>query len=604
MKNIKSLPVILLGFLALPSMIASYATDAVSPSYILKVDTLQQAGDSISLQTVTSAVSDSATVAVPDSAAVAVSDSTSVAVSDSASVAVSDSVAIAVSDTLSQPKPRVFKIRKLSDTDKALLTAHYKEMIAEDITPEAYRKAYTPWRSVFCSSDDRTLDLYIDGVGILMGNISLDTLERRGENMHIYTNELMELYDLAVENIDSLNAQIDFTKTKDSLSVAKLRAQQVTYYRRCFEYDSILNSSHHNKDFSDENLKYWEDVLFKDSIQITKLYPWYRGIIMSDETDIKMEHLGFFAKLLHFKIGDDVHIGKGYAKKQFEEDRKIIEDKIEAMIAAQPDKTEQAKIEGQSRGLEITLNQAAGQFVDVSNFAALEAHFRERLDREGPAVWEDILASNLSRADSSSLYLEALRNKYETDPSYEIAINIAQRSTRVKRYSDAITYYQRAIAYPEFYEMTEYQQARIYVFISSAYQQTGGSTAQRYPYLKDAIEVCPEYPEPYFQIAYMIMNVNLRSAHPLIRRFRYCVAYDQLAIVLQKVEMLEANPESEVKTTLNVAEIRKAMASCKSNFPTKDDLFMQGPAIGMEAGKSYPLNLPFGKYKAIVRTSD
>ncbi|MBQ3189224.1 MAG: hypothetical protein IJB60_07340 [Bacteroidaceae bacterium] len=502
--------------------------------------------------------------------------------------------------------------KKMPERDRALLVSYYKNLIKVDQSAEAYVKAYTPWREAFMSvpGNEKTLDLYIDGVGIIIGNIDSDTLHHNAERIHPLTEDLMELYNLAVRNVDVLNSQIDFTRTKDSITVAKLRAQQVRHYRNFFNLDSIFHSSHHNV-VSDDNEQFWENFMFKDSSQVEKMYPWYLEIINSTDKDVDITHIAHFAKLLHFKASrESKKISGAVAKENFLRDRALAEAKANILLAnADPTFIVDEKrginqkdyYASQFRGIENTLNQTAGGFIASNDYAALEKLFNERLSKEGPAVWEEILTSGLQHSDSSELYMQALLNKYQVEPSFDLAIKIANRAGKIDKYKgNALSYYEMAFQQPEFYDLSNFRQAQLYLGMVGTMMKAGRSGAACMKYVDLAKEACPEYPESYMIEAQLFQ----RAAGGFSKRdyftycFSYCVLYDLYANVKKRIQDLQGMGETEVKTALTVEDIEKTMGGCAVNFPPKDEVFMRG----LE-GKQHAVKLLGRTYKATVRSS-
>lgn len=240
----------------------------------------------------------------------------------------------------------------------------------------------------------------------------------------------------------------------------------------------------------------------------------------------------------------------------------------------------------------------------------LVANFKKRLESEGESVIDEILsntalATNRNNTEAMTFYYEILRVKNEAEPTYERIVDIISRAQRLELYGEVISYSQKMFAFPEFKNESGYQQARMYLRVVQSYEKLKGSTSQRYPYLQKAMLACPDYPEPYFYLANMIQGVNLGKQRAIVKRFIFCIAYDQFEIAKQKLLELEAKgDETDVKSNLTIDIIQKAQARCKSYFPYRDDVFVEGPTIGMSDGKPYTLPLPFGKFTSIVRTQE
>lgn len=523
-----------------------------------------------------------------------------------------DTLAVRPDSLPSVPAKHYFDVVSHSNRNKGLLVSYYKSIISADNSGETYAKAYTPWKEAFVADEDRSLELFVDGIGIIVGNLKNDTTMRRYDRIGRWRGEMMELYDIAVKDIDRLNGTIDTEKTKGGLTLAKLRAQQLRYYREFWELDSICNSSHHNV-FNEENAKYWEDVMFKDSMQVKILYPLYKDIVMSDDADVDMAAVAHFSKLLYFKITDDLAYGKAYAKDNYMSDRELTVSKGEEILSAtKPDdkmSNGMPRLE-YYRGLMGTvmsaLNESDSRFIDGDDYAGLEKHFQARIaNKEGDKVWEDILNSTLARSDSSELYWQALANKYISEPSYDTALKIAERSRgKLKKYGDAIKYLKLAMEYPEFEQEEPFVKAQTCVKLVQTQEKLKVPAMERYEWLSKAIGYCPDYPEPYYYIAGLIENVNLGKANKLYKHFLFCIAYDKYEEAMEKVVKLKKSGDTKIDSRLTSDMIKKRQNYCAENFPSVNDVFMGGESVGMKKGEPFTLPLPFGKFTSIVRTSE
>lgn len=503
--------------------------------------------------------------------------------------------------------------KKMPERDRALLVSYYKNLIKVDQSAEAYVKAYIPWREAFMSvpGNEKTLDLYMDGVGIIIGNIASDTLHHNAERIHPLTEDLMELYNLAVRNVDALNSQIDFTRTKDSITVAKLRGQQVRYYRKFFNLDSIFHSSHHNI-VSDDNELFWENFMFKDSSQAEIIYPWYLEIINSTDKDVDITHIAHFAKLLDYKIiREATKINRSVAKENFLRDRALAETKANILLAnADPTFIVDEKrginqkdfYASQFRGIEITLNNSAARFIASNDYPAIEKNLKERLSKVGPSVWEEILTSGLQHSDSSELYMQALLNKYQVEPSYDLAMNIGRKALRSKigkyKSTTAIEYYQKVIEYPEFENESAFMKAQIYIMLVQANSTRKGTLKTRIEYVNKAMELCPDYPNIYYEEAKLLCDIP--TSYKDERKYlKYCIAYDRLEIAKSKLKDLEG-AETDIKTNLTLDAIVAYQRFCEGNYIPEIDLFQRGK--NEQIGKSYSQGFgKLGPYTTILR---
>ena len=518
------------------------------------------------------------------------------------------------------------------------LIALYQKGIVEDVSPEAYSKIYDIWRKAFCARADRPIALYLDGVGILNATISADTAQARYDRIKLLNEELMDLFELAVINMDDLNNQLD-KEHSDTLTVARLRAQQLEYLRANWQMDTVFNSpisakgnrvykngernwySYIEKDGVRDSIN-WNNELFKDDVQNTRIYYMARAIVESEDLDVDMKDIDNFAQAMFYKFRkDSARVGMNETKRIYFADTTLARSKARSILAAiSPDETigtgsnvrskKDYFAEMYQKGISRRFSEMDTWTIDGKDVEKLVANFKKRLDSEGPEFIDQILsnpvlATNRDNVEAMTFYFEVLRTKNEAEPTYARTLDIVNRAQRLELHNEVISYSQKMFAFPEFLDESDYQQARMYVRVVQSYEKIKGSTSQRYPYLQKAMLACPDYPEPYFYLANMIQGVNLGKQRAIVKRFIFCIAYDQFEIARQKLLALEAMGEdADVKSNLTVDIIQKAQARCKGYFPYRDDVFSEGPAIGMTAGKPYTLPLPFGKFTSIVRTQE
>lgn len=652
MKNFTIFSLIIAYFLSTSTSDAintSVNSDIIKTDSVIVADTLSISTDSLVITPLSAAV-DSLNVATVDTLSMdslsSLADSISVVadtlltdslsmvadsiktISDSIS-AVKDSIAVApkpIIKALATPelydktlKTPLSVYKKIPERDRALLISYYKNLIKDDQTGDAYVKAYTPWREAFMATPGRekTLDMYIDGVGIIIGNIDTDTLYNKVDRIHPLTEDLMELYNLAVRNVDVLNGQIDFTKTKDSITVAKLRAQQVRHYRNFFEIDSMFHSTHHTNYNDAADIQYWENFMFKDSASMSILYPWYLEIITSPDTDIDITHVAHFVKLLDFKFVKDNAVSLEFAKENFLRDRALAEEKANVLLEnADPfvivdnktGLTQKDYYASQFRGIENTLNSTASRVIAIDDYDSYEKLYTERLSKEGPKMWPEILNSPLSKYPSSELYWNALVHKYKSDeqaefitdagPSYELAQQIAELSLRQGKYKESLDYTNYAMEFPEFEAESDFKKAQTYMIIVQTYDKVGGNTKKRMDYIKKAMATCPDYPEPYYYEASAIFSTNLgKKASQQAQFGKYWVAYDRYELAKSKLKALDT-ATTDIKTRLTLEIINSAQAACRSRFPDSMEFFQ----LGWQEGTPYTLPL-FGGYTTTMRSS-
>ena len=605
--------------------VAVTATDSVSSVVDSVMPVLPDSTslvDSAAVADTLSALVDSVSIAAVDSIAVdsIPVDSISVAAADSLSKSAVDSVAVVDTDTICIPRTiaaserRYFKHRPMSQEDKQMLTTYYKEILSVGNQGELYLKAYEPWREVFVADTNRSLDLYIDGVGIITSCIANDTTQHRYDRLSQYKWELMELYDMAVADIENLNSQLDKVRSKDTLSVAKFRGQQIAYYRRLTQYDSIFNSTHHNV-LNSENEQYWEDVIFKDSTHMLYLYPRYRELLQSDDNNLNMAHIAHFAKMVYFKIIiDNRNLGSSRAKEYYTSDKDLINARVPGILSSA------STVEKLSNGLTVaeyyagladnasgTLLQGESAFISSDDYGRLEEYYVQRLDKDGNKVWQEILSSALSRSTTSELYYQALVHKYigdqaefieESGPTFDLALKIARYAQGMNKYGDAIKYYDLAFLEMEFYELTPFEQAQWYLRMVQVMQDAKQSGQRCYVYVKKAMDACPEYPEPYY-IEATLFSKAVAKVTGFNKEFSYVVLYNLYAKVKSVIEALGNISDTNVVTRLDINDIENSMRVYRGHFPSTEEVFMRGLQ-----GKEHTLKVLGKTYKAKVQTRD
>ena len=633
MKSIKILLASLFVAAALPYGISARDINvcAAADSVSVAVDSASVAADSVAV------AADSLSVAAVDSVPVAVVDSIT-ATADSAAV---EAAIVVIPSTIdSTAQLRYLKYRPAAPEDKRMLVSYYKNILFKGANQgESYIKAFEPWREAFVADTNRSVDLYIDGVGIIAGCIACDTAQHNYGRMSELKWTLMELYDLAAADVDKLNAQLDKERNSDTLSVAKIRAQQMMYYRRYTQYDSIFNSTHHNV-LNADNEKYWEDVIFKDSVHLSYMYPRYRDILVSNDDNLSVTHISHYAKIVYFKIiFDNRNLGVSRSKELFVADKDLINSRVPGIVARADDKeilsngkTQADYYAGLAEGLSSTLLMAESAFISGDDYVSLESYYRQRLLKDGNKVWQDILESSLANCHRqgywSKLYMEAMIYKYnneypefikESGPTYELAIRIADYAMELKESKAAMTYYDAAFAIPDFKDKSAYVQARAYLRMSQVMYNAGQGHSKCYSYVKKGIDVCPEYPELYVMEAILLNDYLIKYQKNLLTyndgsfRFRtsFIAVYELYSEAIRRADALSSIGDAEVTTSINKEAIRNAMSKLEYNFPEENDIFQRGKRVGdtfeinpasvkfpLVGGKRYKVKLRKAKFKA------
>lgn len=555
---------------------------------------------------------DSLSVVAPDTTLV-VADTT-VAVADTIQV---DSVALKniIPDSLivgympERTSWKYFEVKERTDADVAKLKTLYKKALAEH---NGALNAYDGWKVAFNSTNDRTLDMYVDGARMILSRYCADTLNQRYDRLLEHRDELMELYDLAIHNLDTLNAQLDMSKIKDTLSVAKFRSRQLRYYRDITMLDSIYNGDSTNLSISRDTLM---NRINNDITHLRFMYPRYKEIVTSTDMNVDMVDIAMFAILSDIRIVRDKETGlkQDVRKANFEQDCELVRKRVDEIFAYIEDpasiiyKDDIYKdgvtigrwFNSQRRPIDEALRYGEGRFIDVSNFESLENYWAERFQKEGD--YDAVINGPLERHKKSETYIQALRLKFDVEPSFELAKQISERSLlkaeqrnlKDVNFKDAISYLERSFKFPEFSKQSSFAQAQMYVSMMKL-QLVAKRTQSAKNYLSKAKKACSAYPDVYYYEASLLSERNFGNSE-FVTGIKFCAVYDLYALCLKKFKELKANPDSEIKTSLEEEDIKTQMQWCEQNFMSQGEAFANGI---YESGKR---QTKIGEYNTVIR---
>lgn len=470
------------------------------------------------------------------------------------------------------------------------LISLYKRGIGTDLSPENYSQAYEHWKRSFCARPDRYLVQYLDGIAILNASITADTIQKRYDRLGRYNEELMDLFELAIINIDSLNSQI---AGNDTLTVAKLRAQQLEYLRANWQLDTMYRRPALPKDRTiykngswytyyevdgKEDSIIWDNELFANDAMNDVIYNMARDIVEAEDLDVEMKDIDVLAKTMFYKFSQDTaRVKLAGAREIYATDTLLVLEKARDVFAAiSPDDMKAAKglnAVNFQRGINTRFSEMASWVVDAGDIERLAQVYRNRWNTEGDAVIDQILANralatNRDNVSAMELYYNALKSKNEKEPTYERLLNVVNRAISMKRYNDVINYCMQLFVEPEFFEETPYRQATMYLRVVDAYTSIGGSMRQKYPYIEKAINACPEYSDAYYYKANLVYSASKRAG------LSFCVAYDLYVEAKQKRVALGDN--SEIKTVYSAEKIQEQMNLCVRYFPEYMDEHQRG----------------------------
>ena len=116
--------------------------------------------------------------------------------------------------------------------------------------------------------------------------------------------------------------------------------------------------------------------------------------------------------------------------------------------------------------------------------------------------------------------------------------------------------------------------------------------------------MCPEYPEPYYieslLLAKVLSNASAKSEQAkLLKGLAYIAVYELRANVVRCIEALSAMPDTDIKTRLDVSEMRQYMSQLEYLFPSVEILHSYGLKEG--AGYKIPQSYLGKKYTVKIR---
>ena len=547
-----------------------------------------------------------------------------------------DSVAVVDSIITAPAKKRVyvhFKEKPQPDSDQKKVKgfiALYKKNLSQK-TIDGYVSAYTPWKGAFESCNQRTLDMYMDGIAILDCMVRKDTANRKYDKLTERREQMMELYDLAVDNIADLNAQIDRKRTADTLSVAKLRAAQFNKYRDCWVLDSIFNSKDtlHNK-YNDQNRKYWVTKLAEnDSASLEFMYQLHKEIVFSADNNIyDPERYYFFAaffkryaikKIKEYKT-DNKYISN-FLKPEFESIIEYTTNKYSEYKKIRKNEEDNSKIlnnidayEGRIASL---LNDVKAGFIG-NDVEKLENHYNNLIAEQGgynKKNSEDIINRNI--LSKTKVYYEALIWWYNNqEPSLDLALKIAKSAQSLKIYDQAAVWYGKIpddeLTKFEFSVLPNAEKAKIHYYAALNYHQFNKTKyiGLKLDNLSAAIEYYPQYIDAYYFMGIYMQYYNNFKLEGINKetstKIKYLFAYDQFAKALKVSEEVNESPEhtTEIRNDISKEDIMKAMNAAKSNWPTKEDFFDAGKNGLVGGNYIHNLGAKKCKFTTRIRTSN
>ncbi len=623
MKRILFLVILLLSLTAQNSY-ARY----ISRAWCHAGDSMTVKNDTIISDSVVRPVVDSLTVPIDTISVATIADTSSVTTTDTLPTQ-TDSLRNPFVEDAKAPKREYkhFKVNKRSDKDYNNLCSYYKSIIKVEKTPDAcyletLPDAYMAWKEAFNSRENRSVELYFDGVTIIMGCVMNDTTNKNYDNIKLHREEIEELYDLAVENVDDINSQLDLSGGADSITVAELRSQQISYYNELWNMDSIFHSTDqgHNKYYSVDSIRtHWANKHVHDSLEVYKLYPWYCDMVYSESKHINPIHLQEFAGICHMKIVYDIRKydleNKGgylanYAKEKLEADKAQCEARFDYFIEIETDpKLKHNYAIYKDKNVDDAFKEALSAFID-GDLDKLEEHWKQELAKPGTTIedYQRLYNGNLKKSLTSETYLLACRYLYDREPTYELALDIIKRCIAQKEFASSIKYYKDAFEFEEFKQLSDFEKAKEFVKYAGV-QMYANQPNVAYKSLCKAMELAPDYPEPYYFIAEMWTMYawnKTNSKNDPWECFRYCIASDYYNKALWMLKNL--NAMTDIKSDLVEKRINDRISMCATHFPDYDKVHNCGyevkhgkQTIPFKIGESLTVPRWGGKFTSVIR---
>ena len=151
--------------------------------------------------------------------------------------------------------------------------------------------AYYPWREVLESRSVHRVGVYEDGIAILGDLIELtkDSIQRE-----IYLNELMNVYDVWYENVDTINTRMDSPYSKTLILSEKVR-----------KYDEMLPLLYHLKwNVGDDTINSKPIQENVHRAEVVRLYDYMREALydQNEKEDLYYEIPYLFFRLSHSRL--------------------------------------------------------------------------------------------------------------------------------------------------------------------------------------------------------------------------------------------------------------------------------------------------------------
>ncbi len=169
---------------------------------------------------------------------------------------------------------------------------------------------------------------------------------------------------------------------------------------------------------------------------------------------------------------------------------------------------------------------------------------------------------NEAQCEDLPLYIKASEQMYSMEPSAEAAYNLARLFYKKEDFAKARQYYLEAID-----KATDSQSKATYYYELGAIELNQGDAPKAAQYANSAIELRPDWGEPYILLGKAYVAGNNLLGDEFERRTAYWVAVD----MFRKAKTVDPN----VATQAN-----QLISDYQQYFPTKEDLFFRSISEG------------------------
>ena len=452
--------------------------------------------------------------------------------------------------------------------------------------------AYYPWRTVFESRKVHRVSVYEDGIGILSDLIELssDSIQRE-----IYLNELMNVYDVWYEYVDTINTKMDTPYSKTLILCEKAR-----------KYDEMLPILYDLKwNVEDDTIhsRPIQENVFES--EVIRLYDYMKAALydQNEKDDLYYEIPYLFFRLTHSRLNHLNKLGKfrSYAD-QYTMDFDSVNARFEYYKTMSLGQRASGNVAHRHKEVSNMYDEASGAILvgTSKDWRKKEPEFRRRLyekmdlwdfgiEEPDPTFLNRII--NGINTDSSDVYIEALELYSNLPPTDEKMLanvvkyrkKLANYYLREKRYDDAIAMLRKVIGD----EKNPEDKAQAYYSLGDC-QLAKKQFSQAQTNYNNAVKLNPEYGDAYYKLALCYEEIKFYK-DAIIDRYKYLLCIDKLN---QALDCVKRNGTGSMRKYNRIPEstLTKRINDLKAVCPTESETFMLPPNY-RTAGKT----LSFGK---------